>query len=391
MLMSFRVRFWKSPGRFPCFAFWLLLLAIAPLVCVAQSLEQDLERTTVSGPLGERLDSLMTANAAAGFSGVVLIISQDRVLLHKGYGYADIESRHPHSPTSLFEMASVSKTITAAAILRLQDQGRLAVSQPIAQYLPDVPAAKAQATVHHLATHTAGLVPRGVPLSYDRDREAFLSSIWSVPLETEPGTSYRYTNAGYGVLAALVEVLSGESFESYVRREVFGPSGMAHARFTGETPSGDERLVRGHAWANDRPRLVTEDPYDWSLRGAAGVVTTVSDLYRWHLGLRQGKVLSPGATALMFHPWPVEGYGWHVEHSDNIGGRIHKGGGLPYVATQILYYPGPNLFVAWAANDMSRPWRRALNDTLPAVVLCDAEPLASATGCAHRTEVPDGQ
>lgn len=322
----------------------------------------------------------MASFEVEGFSGVVLVVAQDRVLLHKGYGFADIEERIRHDTSSLFPMASITKTFAAAAILKLQEQGKLRVTDRLSAFFGNVPEEKSTATVHHLATHTAGLAVRGTPIIYDRGREAFVRSTLDAPIESAPGAAYRYTNVGYGMLASIVEVVSGESFESYLRRQIFEPARLSAVHFEGETPTG-ERFAQGYRLEGDRRIVQPDETYDWGSRGASGLVTTVGDLYRWHRALRDGLVLSPESLAVMFHPWPEEGYGWHVEGPGDFGLVIHKGGGIPAFATQILYYPGPNVFVAWAANDLSRPWRQRLNAALSRVALCGAPPLSGGDVC----------
>lgn len=350
-----------------------------PLVLPAQT--PDLASHQVAGQPGTALDSILKDFQATGFSGTVLVISQNKVSLLAGYGLARREDSLPNRGDTRFEIGSITKTFTAAAILRLAETGRLRLDDPLSRFFPGAPAAKAVATVHHLATHTGGLVRAGAALTYDRGREAFLASVWAAPQESTPGTSYRYTNAGYSVLAAIVEVVSGDSFETFVRRELLEPAGLGHLQFA-DAVTPDERLASGYREAASSAAPVASGPYDWGYRGAAGLVATVGDLYRWHQALRQGRVLGPDAMAVMFASWPDEGYGWHVDATNQgTGMAIHKGGGLPSFATQLLWFPGPDVFIAWASNDTSAPWRRRLNDALKERTLCHWRALASGLRC----------
>ena len=326
-------------------------------------------REIIAGPLAARLDTLLTRYAAYGFSGTVLVAKDDRVVLHKGYGLADRERGVPNTPATLFEIGSLTKTFTAAAVLQLEARGKLRTDDQIGQYLGPFPPPKDRATIHHLATHTAGLVPEGAELAYGPDCARFIQSVKEVPAEAEPGARYRYTNAGYSVLAAVVEVASGESYESYVRRHLFAPAGISGARFRGDPALDSARLARGYLGTPAEVKEGPSAPYLWGTRGAGGIVATVGVLYRWHLALQDSAVLPPAARAKMFYPWPEESYGWHVETTERGTPFINKGGGMPAYASQVLYYPAARLAILWASNDLVQRWRQALNRGLTAVAL----------------------
>ncbi len=344
----------------------------------------DLATVQVSGMLGQRLDSILQGFEGEGLSGSFLVVTQGQVRLLKGYGYADRRMRIRNEPTTLFELGSLTKPVTAAAVLRLAEQGRLRLDARLSTYLTGLPTTKAVATVHQLATHTGGMVRAGAPLRYDRGREAFLASVWSAETESEPGAAYRYSNAGFSVLAAVVEVVTGESFEQFVHREVLERAGLGDLAFVGMRQRPDHARALGYRGPGDEP--TPSEPYDWGSRGASGLIGSVGDLLRWHEALRDGRVLGPDALALMFHPWAEEGYGWHVE-GDPVP-VIHKGGGLPAFATQLLWYPGPDVFIAWATNDTSKPWRRRLNAALEAATLCSWAHMSPGVACAQAMSSP---
>lgn len=305
------------------------------------------------------LHTLLRGYEAEGFSGVVLVAKDDRIVLHEGYGLADKERGIRNTPETRFEVASLTKTFTAAAILHLESRGLLRTSDLLSQHLGPFPSAKNAATIHHLATHTAGLVPDGTDLGDGSDREQFLANVKSVPAESAPGERYRYTNAGYSTLAAIVEKVSGQSFESYVREHLF-----PRAWFRGER---DEPLLAKGYGAEGT--LSTPPAYRWGTRGSGGMIMRVADLYDWHRALHGGRVLDKTQHAKMFYPWPEEGYAWHVER-DPAGRRLfRKGGGMPEYASQILYYPDERVVIIWTSNDLKKRWRQTLNKEIPRVVL----------------------
>jgi len=165
----------------------------------------------VPAPLGDaetrtRLDEYMAERASAGFSGVVIVARDGKVLLQRGYGYLDAGKTRPVAADSVFTTGSITKQFTAAAILKLEMQGRLKTNEAMARYLPGVPDDKRAITIHQLLTHTAGFPPASGDDLEAIGRDAFERLVLSRPLAQAPGT-YEYSNVGYSLLAALVTEL----------------------------------------------------------------------------------------------------------------------------------------------------------------------------------------
>lgn len=339
--------------------FLLALTLVLPLGCATQPVHPD---------RGKSLDALLTRYETYGFSGTVLVAKDDKVILHKGYGLADRERGIRNDTNTRFEVASLVKTFVSAATLQLEERGALATSDPLSRHLGDFPPAKSAATVHHLATHTGGLVLEGVDLDYGTDRARFLDSVKRVAADSVPGERYRYSNAGFSTLAALVETVSGQTLEAYAREHLFKPAGLKDTYFRGEV-GADPRLARGYVGTPAKIEVSTPPPYQWGVRGSGGLIMTVEDLYRWHRALHQGRVLSPQQKEKMFHPWPTEGYGWHVGKDESGRRLIRKGGGMPEYATQVLFYPDERLVIVWASNNLQQRWRQALNRAIPATLI----------------------
>jgi CubicO group peptidase (beta-lactamase class C family) len=336
----------------------VLLSALIPLI--AQAPANSLSR----------LQAIMRDFEAEGFSGVVLVERQGTLEFLQAYGYADRRRKIRNTPDTRFEMASLTKPFTAAAILKLQEQGRLRTSDRIDRYVGPLNPPKNLATIHHLALHRAGLVVDGTSPAGD-SREAFLQGIRTSPAESKPGDRYRYTNAGYGVLAAIIEIVSGTSYNDYLRREILLPLGLREAYFRGETVPG---LALGYQKPPDDPESASSAPRaDWD-HGAGGMMISVPDLHMAFKGLRSGKVLSKESLEIMFHPWPEEGYGWHVR-KDAVGRRlIEKGGGHPAYASHLLHYPDDQVTIVWATNSLHKRFRADLNRRLGEAVLGVAVP-----------------
>src|SRR5215510_5954384 len=165
--------------------------------------------------------------AGLGFSGAVLVSSGDKVLIRNGYGWADQERRVPITPETVFDIGSITKVFTAVAIMQLEERGKLSTSDKITKYFSNVPPDKSAITLHHLLTHTSGLAYDDFYSSATlevreilKDREKFIQRILSFPLGFEPGTKRSYSNSGFSLLAAIVEKLSSQSYERYLRENI---------------------------------------------------------------------------------------------------------------------------------------------------------------------------
>lgn len=321
----------------------------------------------ISGALGLRLDEELSRCAAYGFCGTALVVVGEQIVLRKGYGAAQVERGVVNRADTRFEMNSITKMFTAAAILQLAAAGRIDLDAPIDRYLGSFPASKQGATVTHLANHTAGLVVAGTDLPGDT-RAAFVDAVRQSPRESAPGEAYRYTNAGYSLLAAIIEVASGERYEDYVRRHLFVPAGMSTAIFRDRVPIDDARFAHGYVGTPAALLPGPPNPYIWGSRGAGGVWCTVQDVHRWLVAVQGDALLPPAQRAMLFsppRPPSEEAFGWHVETAPDDRPRISKGGGSDDFASQLLYYPRENVTIIWASNNLRQRWRRTLNRVLP--------------------------
>ncbi|HKR59366.1 MAG TPA: serine hydrolase domain-containing protein [Pyrinomonadaceae bacterium] len=329
------------------------------------------ETEHVSGKLGRQLDSLLTSYEARGFAGTVLIVQRGKIVLLKGYGFADIPRGVRNGPATRFEMNSMTKMFTAVSVLQLASAGKIRLDDPISRHLGPFPASKSGATIEQLAMHTTGLVVAGTQLAGD-SRDAFVAAMKAAPMESPPGTRYRYTNAGYSLLAAIIEHASGLSFEDYLRKHIFAPASMQLAVFRSEVPAVDTLFARGYVGSPSGPVPGPSNPYNWGTVGAGGVWTTVGDIYRWVVAVERGEVMPRQYRALLFSPPAapsLEAYGWHViPATDTSRARIEKGGGSDDFASQLIHFPRDSVTIVWASNNLERRWRQTLNRALPELV-----------------------
>ncbi len=226
------------------------LLVIAAFLVAAGRIDAQISR---------RYDAIARAQRDSGFSGVVLIARGDSILFEKAY--SPVEGK-PLTVNTKFNIASMTKSFTAAAILRLRSERRLSFSDPISRFFPHAPNQKRDITVFHLLTHTSGLAGHSAGTGIVR-RQGAVNAILSQRLEYPPGTHYRYADDDYQLLAAVIEVASGELWEDYIKRELLEPAKMKSAGFQGG---------------------------DWGHKGANGMRSTARDMYRWLVGIHEARL-----------------------------------------------------------------------------------------------------
>ena len=189
--------------------------------------EQDDARAAVAA----RLDAYLDACGAWGWSGVALVALDGEVLVRRGVGLADREAGRAHTADTLFEVASVTKVFTACAVLRLVEAGKVALDDPLADHLPGVPEDKRDVTIRHLLAHTSGMsrMSGGAGATV---AEAVASNLGGARAR-KAGEAVEYWNGGYALLAALVESVTGGTYEAFMAERVLAPAGMASSGFTG--------------------------------------------------------------------------------------------------------------------------------------------------------------
>lgn len=316
----------------------------------------------VAAGLGQRLDERLSELAARGFSGVVVVARGPVVELAQGYGLADRRAKIPWTPATVFDIGSVTKQFTGAAILRLEVDGKLRVDDTLAEHFPDAPADKRAITIHQLLTHTAGFLD---VLGEDYDpleREDFVQGLFAAPLLTPPGTVHRYSNAGYSLLAVIIERVTGESYETALRRLVLAPAGLRETGYRlPQWPAG--RVARGYRFGGDwgvphEKRWAADGPY-WNLRGNGGLLSTAWDLYRWHLAMETDAVLPAEARARWQAPHVPEGprapssygYGWSIMPTPRRTRMIWHDGSNGAFFADYRHYVDEGFFVLTATNN----------------------------------------
>jgi len=272
---------------------------------------------------GLALDDYFRKASGLGFSGAVLA-AKDGTILRKGYGWADVRRRIPITPDTIFDIGSGVKAFTATAIMQLEEQGKLSTSDSIKKYFKDLPEDKAGITIHQLLTHTSGLyfdyfydVATPKEREIMRERETYLKGVLSYPLAFKPGEDRTYSNTGFSLLAMIIEDVSGEPYEKYVREHLFKPAGMTETGYY--IPRDLRRVARGYNDGDVDYGYPWETQWEkgkrplWDLLGNGGMLTTLDDVYKWMLAIKGERIVSAKTKEKMFqvyHARSGQAYGW---------------------------------------------------------------------------------
>lgn len=357
----------------------------APLLLVS-CLTADRSRMTET-----RIDNIMRDYAAtAGPGASVLVYRDGQPVMRKSYGRSDLEAGTAASSDTNYRLASISKQFTAAAILTLSEKGLVSLDDPIRHHLPSLPAEASGATIRHLLTHTSGLIdyedviPDGTAAQL-RDADVLRLLESQRRLYFAPGTDYRYSNSGYALLALIVEKVSGRSFATFLRDEIFIPNGMndtvafeegvslvarrayGHSRVDSDS---EGRGVRGEAAAGGRLWKRTDQSVTSAVLGDGGIYSSIDDLARWLAALDAGAFAEAMIPRVATDDPAVRyGYGWRISSHDGKPIILHTGETIGF-RNALVRFPQQKLAVVVLTNrDEGEP--RLLALAIAEALLCD--------------------
>ena len=288
------------------------------------------------------------------FMGSVLVAQKGRVLLNKGYGFANLEWQIPNSAITKFRLGSLTKQFTAAAILLLEEQGKLKTTELLKKYMTDAPSAWNEITIFHLLNHTSG-IPNYTKFpdftaftTSTKTPEQQIAYFRDQPLKFKPGSDFEYNNSAYVLLGYLIEKLSGQSYQDFIVKKIFKPLEMndsgydSHSEILLQRASGYEITPNG---------LRNTDFLDMSIPYAAGsLYSTTQDLLRWQEKLFGGKVISSQSLNKMIQPFKnTYGFGVSIQSLDGHEAITH-GGGINGFNTFMIYFPEDKLTIIILAN-----------------------------------------
>ncbi|TJY35956.1 serine hydrolase domain-containing protein [Pontimicrobium aquaticum] len=283
--------------------------------------------------LFNKIDSYLEASVTNGFSGVVLVAKKGAVILSKGYGWADRENKIPNSPATVFNIGSITKQFTASAVLKLVEQGKIKTSDKISSYFTQTPSDKKDITIHQLLTHTSGISNRTGGFRYNEaSKEQFLKEFFESTLQSKPGTTYQYANANYIMLTVILESVSGQTYNTFLKEYLFEPAQMTSTGYKSIT-FNTERLAHGYYynrddekwtdWGTTQQHLPYNDNHWYSI-GKGDIHSTIEDLYKWHVALKNNVVLTSKTRDIQETAYVTEndnmtsyyGYGWAISKSN---------------------------------------------------------------------------
>jgi CubicO group peptidase (beta-lactamase class C family) len=336
-------------------------LAIAASLAAASiGRAQPRPSETVRGEAGRRMDRYLEAAQHFGFSGAVLVADREGIVLRKGYGPADATRRV--SPDMLFDMGSITKQFTAAGILLLESEGRLATGDSLAKFFPNAPEDKRGITLHQMLTHTSGIISDFADDYAQVSRDSAVRAILSSPLQAPPGREFRYSNAAFSMLAMIIEQLSGRTYNQFMDERVFRPAGMRH---TGYAIAKLDSALVAHSYTppvdhgTPAQRLQRAGGPGWNLKGNGGLLTSVDDLYRYDRALEAGRPISKAIQAKQFaeqfrrSATLAHGYDWWIESTEEGGIQYNRAGDGPPTGVSGEYrkYPRDSTVFILLANN----------------------------------------
>jgi CubicO group peptidase (beta-lactamase class C family) len=311
--------------------------------------------------IGSRADALAQALLSRPVAGASVAVMRDsRIVFARGYGLANVEHAVPVTPDTVFHIASISKNILAAVVLRLVDERKIDLDADVTTYVPEAPTGGRRVTIRQLLNHTSGLFSfTSLPDANANERldlghDQVLALIEGKPFDFFPGTSWRYNNSAFYLAGMVVERVTKKEYGEYVRERLFAPLGMTSARMC------DARSLVPHLAAGydvERGALTPAAFITWKLPFAAGAIcASATDLLRWQAALDSGRVIAPRSLALMRSPTRLTdgtsidyGLGTRLGSVEGhaVVGHTGSGGGF---AAALTAYPDDRLTVAVLLN-----------------------------------------
>jgi CubicO group peptidase (beta-lactamase class C family) len=318
----------------------------------------------------EKLQKLFEAYSHTNqFNGTVLISQGEKLLLNKGYGFKSIKDSVMNTPETIFQIGSLTKQFTAAAILKLQEDGKLKVQDKVSKYFPGYPKGDS-ITIEHLLTHTSGIY------NYTNDpafmltkavkpitRDSMLALFKDKPLKFSPGTKWSYSNSGYMLLGYIIEKASKKSYERYIRETIFKPLKMKSSGFD-FAHSNNPNKATGYdiiAGADSKEAGLVDSSVSYA---AGAIYSTTADLYQWHKGLLSDKLLQKSSLEKALTPYKNKyGYGWFV---DTLNGKkvASHGGGIFGFNTYIVRVPQDDIAIVLLNNISNSHLKKIADEAL---------------------------
>src|SRR5690606_17438343 len=312
---------------------FLLVPLLAALAACADG--GSVESAAADAPAADPIDAIMADYDGNVPGAAVLVLRDGEPVVRRGYGLADVENGIPVTAQTNFRLASISKAFTAATILLLAEDGLLSVEDPVRKWLPSLPEVADGITIHHLLSHTSGLIDYEDVMPEGLDRQVRDADVLTIlegqdRLYFEPGTEYRYSNSAYALLTLIAEAATGERYADVLRARIFEPLGMDNSVAFEDGISTVANRAYGHSLVDGAWERTDQSPTS-AVLGDGGIYSSLDDMARWDAALYDNRLLSDDTRALAFgNQTQVDvdednvdayGYGWRLD-----GGRLWHSG-----------------------------------------------------------------
>lgn len=344
----------------PSFFFLVCLSMIAALAPA-----QVASTPPVSQPsLSQQLENAHLRRTLGAWWGGIAVIQHGKPVFVKGFGLEN-EDLRPFDADTLYDLGHLSTQFTATAVLRLEQEGKLSLSDPISKYFPKAPATIAKITLEQILRNRSGLSDKGALTGVNdtTSRDEVITGILGTTLANDPGTVFEYSQRGYCVLAGVVEIASKQPFDDYLRTHIFSAAGMKRTGFLDGVGLDRKRqcLRAGAAARGDfsRSDLFGEKPaevWNWAVRGSSGVVSNLGDMVAWDLALRNKVILNETQIAKMF-ALENNNYGiaWYVNNTPRSTRYAWHGGSSRGLKALYFNYIDEDTSIIVLTNDSGIP------------------------------------
>ena len=334
---------------FKGFGLWVLLLLVNPFKGNAQNILQ-------------KIDSLLLSKYPSSEpGGTFLIAHKSQILFQKAYGMADLERDVALTTKSVFEIGSMTKQFTAAAILLLASEGKLSLDDPLTKYIPDYPTNDKVISIHHLLTHTSGIKSFTSMKTINTIAQQELSPSELINFfknedaDFEPGEAFKYNNSGYVILGQIIEQVSGISYADFILERIFKPLEMKNSYYADASKIIKNRASGYHF--KEARGFVNKNQISYSIPYASGsLMSTTADLLKWNTAIHQNQLLPAHITSLAFQNYTLNsgdyidyGYGWHLKDYDGLKSYEH-GGSIFGFKSMGVYLPDIEIYVIGLTN-----------------------------------------
>lgn len=317
--------------------------------------------STYAQSFENKVDSLITTvfKDKNGPGAVFLVAKDGKTIYHKDFGKSNLELDVDMNTENIFQIGSITKQFTAVAILMLEERGKINLNSSISTYIPDYPSGD-KITLHHLLTHTSGIKDFTKMKSIQQIAQKELSPTELIdffknePADFPPGTKFEYNNSGYVILGHIIKLVSGETYQNFIQKNIFEKVGMANSRYADEAAVIKNRAYGYQKKANlyvNKGRISFTIPFS-----SGSLMSTAEDMLKWQNALNRNLLLREKTAKKAFTKNKLDngetisyGYGWHLTELDGTATREH-GGSIFGFKSMGVYIPNEDIYVIGFSN-----------------------------------------